>query len=161
MNNILSKRAYTIIGIIFAMFFIISLFAGCGDDDPITNNNGTGETIAYSIDSIVLRSFTIGSTDSIFNSSFIADLDSVRIQFSVETNVPNMLTSLSISVEDSTAGLCSFNLSEGQLNESYVQLAQSPFALCTKQIQAHLTVNGNGGMDKYLIVRNFKIFKIN
>jgi len=154
-----SSKPFAYFVILLIVIAIIAGIAGCGEDNGVNNGNVSAFPV-YSIDSLVLRSMDIGSTDTTFDRNFIADLDSFKIQFTLETNVPNSFTSLQLNIADSNTSLLSYTFSEGDLNESYINLMYSAYGNCTKYINAIFTLNGNGNLDKYLILRNFKVYRL-
>lgn len=156
----LRKRFIAALAALFAIFILAGLFAACGNDDNVTGGNDV-VTPVFSIDSLVLRTLAPGSSDTVFNIDFTADLDSFKMQFTLEANNENMFTALELNIIDSNTNIFAYTFRQGEVNEAYTHLLVSSFGSCNKRINAKFTVNGNGNVDKYLIMRNFKLYRLN
>lgn len=86
----ISKNFVITIAVMFALFIIIGIIAGCGEDSVTNNNNnnGSNENLIFSQDSISIN----GTGFRVINLQDTLQVDSgiVRLTFNIETNCDSL-----------------------------------------------------------------------
>ncbi|NOS85227.1 MAG: hypothetical protein HOP31_08820 [Ignavibacteria bacterium] len=87
----ISKKFVISVLILFTIFFIIGIIAGCGDDNITNNNNNNGNTenLIFSKDSIAVNGS--GHQFVLFIDTLAIDTGILKTTFDVETNCDSLL----------------------------------------------------------------------
>lgn len=150
--------------LLFAALITISIFLfSCGNDNPVTGNNGEGSTV-YTLDSASLWQFQLGPADTTYNFTFNTDLDSFYTIFTLNSNVLSTFTEAQLTMFDSTATSHFFSITftDTSLNNKTYRFDNfSTFGVNKKFLSIGLAItNGiNTQIPKYVSVKNFQVIK--
>lgn len=146
------------------MKYLLTLFAlftiyiyGCGNDTTTnTGNNGNGETVIYSLDSL---SFTLNTIFGIIDSNLVINnAPNIKITFNCSTNADsvNSYALYRINAVDSTNEyLDTTNGVISQLNNNHLIIINGSNSFILK---FYTQINGNSPF--YLRLKNIKVIKV-
>lgn len=162
------KNSSKSVAIFFAFLIIVGLIAaliGCGDDN-LTNNNGnppSNEQLIVSMDSISFRSILPGYNDTILLAS-LNNIDSGKITFELQSNFPTEVTitaSIKSISTDTTANETIWGLQIGQNTNENFTIGFKPNKLHDRLRIATGFILHGVPVFTFVIIKNFKLFKIN
>jgi hypothetical protein len=157
----LNKRFVIIVLLLFTVLALIGLFAGCGNDDNVTGNNGNppaSEQLIFSLDSFSLYTSATGIQSINRTDTVPIEFDSCKITFE---SLSNCDSNSSIALRVFENNIIAFMRSYHEFNISNTIYDKAINPTGKKTLYLGLRIDNNLGGNKYLKIKNLKFYKIN